>query len=753
MGIKVLAAALMVFGLSAKALSQKLMGLVVQKNEKGLEEPLQGANVFWLNSASATTTRSNGIFLIDRAQDAEKLVISFVGFVTDTVTVGRQANLKIILIPGRSLNEVTVEGWRPSVRSDPRSTINSLTMNEKELFKAACCNLSESFETNPAVDVAFTDAITGTKQIQMLGLSGPNTMVSVENIPGVRGLASVQGIQFIPGPWINSIQLTKGTGSVVNGYESIAGQINVELKKPQESDKVYVNGYMNSSGRTEANLIYTKQTSKKWGTTFLVHGNIRPLEMDQNKDSFLDFPKGQQVNFINRWIFNSGTGWLGQFSAKFLTDKKIGGQTGYVEDRDKFTTNRYGLGINTNRYEIMGKMGYVFPDKPYKSFGMQIDGVSHQQDSYFGFNIYDGQEQSVYANGIYQSIIGSTRSKFKTGLSFLFDKYQEALNRAISSPSFAKMNFNRTEIVPGAFFEYTYDNLSWFSVVAGARVDQHNLFGTFFVPRLHMKFDITPETILRVSGGKGIRVANILAENSGFLASARSVVLSQLQSTKAYGFRPDKAWNFGGNLNHTFSLWNRTGVINIDYFYTTFQNQAVVDWDRNPQQINFFGLTGKSFSTAGQAQVDYQVITRFDLRMAYRWVDVKTDYLDGRRMRPLVPRDRAFMNLAYATRNHWKADFTIQRIGSQRLPVTSSNPIPYQLQSNSPSYFLLNTQVTRDAGKLWSFYVGIENIGNFKLKNPIVSASDPFGPYFDSSMVWGPVFGRMWYAGFRYRVK
>jgi len=739
--------------ISFRTPAQKLLGVVFEKDKNGKEQPLPRANVRWLGTSLGTATRDNGVFLIDRTTESNRLVISYVGFVTDTLQVNDENNIKIELKSNETLQEVTVEGWRPSTYNNSLSSINTIEMSQKELFKAACCNLSESFETNPSVDVAFTDAITGTKQIQMLGLSGQNTMISLENMPGVRGLAASQGIQLIPGSWINSIQVTKGVGSVINGYESIAGQINVELKKPQESDKIFANAFVNSAARTEANLVYTAHASKKWATTFLVHGSIRPLEMDKNHDSFMDFPKGHQVNFINRWTYNSGNGWLGQISLKYLTDEKTGGQMGFTS-QDKFTTNRYGFAINTNRYELTGKLGYQFPKKLYKSFGLQLNALQHNHNSYFGFNVHNANEQSAYANLIYQSIISNTFHKFKTGLSFLYDNYNETLkmNRA-DSVIYPIMNFNRTEYVPGAFFEYSYDDTKKFSLVAGVRVDHHNLFGNFFVPRIHAKYNFTETTILRASMGRGIRVANIFIENPGFLASSREVVLSNTQTKYAYGFRPDDAWNYGLNFLQEFTLDYRPGSFSLDYFYTNFKNQAVIDWDKNPQQINFFGLNGKSFSHSIQAQIDYQLIRRFDVRIAYRWVDVETDYLTGRKMRPLVPRDRAFINLAYKTKNNWAFDYTINRIGQQRLPNTASNPSDYQLKSFSDAYILMNTQVTKDMGSKWSAYIGVENITNYKLSNPIVSASQPFGRYFDSSMVWGPVFGRMWYAGVRYKIK
>jgi outer membrane receptor for ferrienterochelin and colicins len=734
----------------AQAQAQKILGLVVEKTATGETQPLPGATVHWLGTTTGTTTKDNGVFMIDRLPGSDKLVVSFVGFRADTILISDQTNVKVELISDEVLQEVTVQGWRPTTRLDQSSAINVAIMDEKELFKAACCNLSESFETNPSVDVAYTDAVTGTKQIQMLGLSGPNTMISLENMPGVRGLASSQGIQFIPGSWINSIQVTKGVGSVVNGYESIAGQINVELKKPQESDKVFVNGYVNNSRRSELNLVFTTQTGKKWATTLLLHGSVRPAEMDQNGDSFMDFPTGAQVNLVNRWVYNSGNGWLGQLSFKYLKDDKQGGQVGYNPDADKFTTNRYGLEINTDRVEFVGKLGYQFPGKPWQSVGFQLNGIYHNHESYYGFNIHDANERSIYANLIYQGIIGSTNHKFKTGASFLYDDFDEILDQTAFQRVY---DFGRREVVPGVFAEYTYSYLDKVNVIAGARVDYHNLFGVLFVPRLHASYSVSPTTSFRASVGRGIRVANIITENTGFLASARALTLTNTQSQFGYGFKPDKAWNYGLNFSQDFTLDYRGGSFVVDYFYTSFDNQAVVDFDSNVRQLNVFGLQGKSFAHSFQAQLDYQLARRFDLRLAYRYVDVQTDYLSGRLQRPLIPRERAFLNLAYKTKSNWVFDYTIQRVGTQRIPQTGENPIDHQLPSLSDPYWMMNAQVTKDIGERWSLYVGVENLTNFKLEDPIISAHDPFGPYFDSSMVWGPVFGRMFYGGFRYRIK
>lgn len=756
--IRVLLCAITLFMTMGVAHAQKIMGLVVEKNAKGVEEPLAGANVVWLGTAQGTSTEANGVFMIDPLEGATHLVISYVGYRSDTITFNPQTRIKVVLVPNDLLDEVTVVGWKPSSGIDHTRGINTTVMTEKELFKAACCNLSESFETNPSVDVAFTDAITGTRQIQMLGLAGPNTMISIENMPGVRGLASSQGIQFIPGTWINSIQVTKGTGSVINGYESIAGQINVELKKPEESERLYVNGYVNNAARSELNVNYTAHVGEKWATTFLLHGSTRPFEMDSNDDSFLDFPTGSQFNAINRWVYNDGKGLLAQVGVKLLSDVKLGGQTDFRAE-DKFTNNRFGFEIDTKRYETWGKVGYQFNGKPYKSIGFQWSVMQHDHASFYGFNEHDANEKSIYANLIYQSIIGSTNHKFKTGASFLFDRVDETfanqqMDIIYRDTPVNSIDFNRKEFVPGVFMEYNYDAGGKFSAIAGLRLDHHNLFGPLYTPRLHLRYNATETTTLRVSGGRGIRLANLLTESTGVLASARQFVFTGLQANYAYGYKPDMAWNYGVNLVQDFTLDYRPGAITVDYFYTDFENQVVLDMDYSTREARFFGLTGRSYSQSFQFQVDYELIRRFDLRMAYRWLDVQTDYTNGRLTRPLIPQHRAFVNLAYETKNRWKFDYTVQVLGKQRIPNTSENLLQYQREAYSTSYMLMNAQVTKDIKEKWSVYLGVENINNFTLDNPIVAADDPFGLHnnFDSSLVWGPIFGRMVYAGFRFRM-
>lgn len=720
-------------------------GVVMESNKKGSFNPLIGASVVWLHSGIGTATDSTGVFVIKHTGDDNRLVISYAGYQPDTITVSNMHDVKVILASEKKLAEVLVTSKQRSTYISLLSPVRTQIMSERELFKAACCNLSESFETNPSVDVSYNDAVTGSKQIQLLGLSGNYTQLTVENMPGPRGIATPLGLNSIAGPWIESIQLTKGTGSVANGYESIAGQINVELKKPEKSESVFANAYVNDFGKTDLNLNLSKKIGSKWSTALLLHDDFNNNNtIDFNKDGFRDLPTGNQFNFVNRWKYDNGQGLLLQFGVKALTDNKTGGEVEYDPKKDKLTQNNYGLGIKTNRYEAFAKIGYVFPAKKYKSIGLQLSGINHKQDSYFGQTTYDAKQKNFYSNLLYQSIIGNTNHKFRTGLSFLYDEYDEKFNAA---------DYKRKEIVPGAFFEYTYDYLSKFSIIAGIRTDHNNLFGWFVTPRLNVKYEPVKGTVIHVSAGRGQRTANIFAENTSVFASARQVNIVNAAADKAYGLNAEVAWNKGISVDQKLKLFKRDASFAVDFYRNDFTNQVVVDME-NAGQINFYNLKGKSYSNSLQAELNAEPLKHLEVRIAYRYFDVKTDYNGKLLQRPLIAANRAFTNLAYSI-NGWKFDYTINYIGQKRIPGTDSNPPQYRRAKKSPGYHLMAAQITKSFGKTnpIDFYIGAENLTNFFQKDAIIATDNPFNSYFDASLLWGPLSGRMFYIGWRLKIK
>lgn len=720
-----------------------IKGVVLEEDNKGSFKPMAGANVVWAGTNSGTTTDENGVFNINH--NGDRLIVSYTGYSSDTISVLPTKELKIILATGKQLNEVKVTSSRASTYISTADPYRTQNITQKELFKAACCNLSESFETNPSVDVSYNDAVTGSKQIQLLGLAGIYTQLTVENLPGPRGLATSLGLNSIPGTFIESIQLNKGTGSVANGYESIAGQINVELKKPVTTERLYANIYANDFGRTDVNLNLTQKTGTKWSTTLLLHNDyFNNKKLDFNNDGFRDLPTGNLFSAVNRWSYDNSKGLMTQFGIKFLGDKKTGGQVAYNPTKDKFTTNNYGLEINTKRIEGFGKIGYVFPQKKYHSIGLQLSAFDHRQHSYFGMTNYNAQQQNFYSNLIYQSIINTTAHKFRTGLSFVYDKYNEDFNAN---------NYKRTEIVPGAFFEYTFTPSDKFDVVAGIREDYNTIYGWFTTPRLNARYEPVKGTIIRASVGRGQRTANIFAESNGVFASSRQINIIAASAGGAYGLEPEVAWNKGISVDQKLKLFNRAATIGADFFRNDFTNQVVADVE-DPRQIKFYNLEGKSYSNSFQAELSFIPIQQLDVKLASRMFDVKTTYSNQLLQKTLTAQNRAFANLAYETKG-WKFDYTVSYSGKKRLPSTEANPAEYQRSSYSPSFVTMNAQVSKTLGKKNPFdiYIGGENLTNYYQKNAIIAATQPFSQYLDASMIWGPITGRMIYAGMRFRIK
>ena len=726
----------------------KISGMIMEANEKNEHIGLAGANVFWLNTSIGTVTDIDGKFTIPYSKEYQKLVISYVGFKTDTLTITKPIMVHHWLKPTTDLDEVTLTSRKQATAKSYLQSQNISIVSSDELLKAACCNLSESFETNPSIDVNFADAITGTRQIKMLGLTTPYILIATENIPSIRGASQAYGLSFIPGTWIESIQITKGAGSVVNGYESIAGQINAELVKPTKDDKLYVNFYGSGNARYELNTHLNTPLNDKWSTGLYLHGNIRDKKFDNNDDSFLDMPLQKQVNLMNRWQYtNPEKGFVSFINFKFLNDEKQTGQFDFDPKTDKLTTNNWGSEIDTKRYEVSAKLGYVNPDIPWQSLGIQTAFSSHKQDSYFGLNVYNITHNSIYANAIYNSIISDSRHKIKTGISYTYDLYDELVNVT---------EFNRNENSVGAFFEYTFDNLEKINLTAGIRVDEHNLLGFFVTPRVHVRYTPWEKSALRASFGRGKRSANIFAENQNLFATSRQINILNTNGS-IYGLDPEIAWNYGVSFLQGFNLFGRKADVTLDYYRTDFTNQVVVDYE-NPQEINFYNLSGKSYANSFQLEFNYNAFEGFDLRTAYKLYDVKTQYNSGKLEKPLTPKHRLFANMSYETKakengSQWKFDTTYNWLGEQRFSSTETNPVEYQLPNYSPTVGTLNAQVTKVFSPKFEVYLGGENITNVKQNNPILSSGDPFGPYFDSTFVYGPIFGSNYYIGLRFKIQ
>jgi hypothetical protein len=735
-----------------------LRGVVVEQDAQGRFQPLPMAHVYWMGTQRGTTTNGQGLFALPAHPETRQLVVRYTGYAPDTLFIRDYRHIQVVLRTQERFGLVEVTEQRATSFISRAEARNARVITEGELFKAACCNLSESFETNPSVEVTYTDAASGVKQIQMLGLSGAYVQLLRENLPGIRGLATHYGLALLPGSWIDEMQLTQGVGSVVNGYESLTGQINLEVKKPDYPGRVMLNAYQNQMGRSELNAVITAPLSTKWSSSILLHANRMEGTPDINKDGFVDLPAGRQWNGLLRLHYNNGLGLTGQLAFRGVDDRRRGGQVSYRHELERENQpDVYGLKTGIGQQEAFGKLGYVFPAHKYRSIGFLWSASSTQLDNQFGYRDYYGEQHTRSAQLIYQDILGDPRNRYRAGLSWLNDRFSEWVDTLAvhstaspSRPDSSRLDFMRHERVPGIFTELSLERGKHLWVI-GLRYDQHNLYGGQWCPRLNWKWDVSTTDQLRFSAGRGFRVASVLAEQQGGLVSGRRLIIDRQSDRGAWGLESERAWHLGLHGNHDFRFRYRSARVSMDIQQTWFTGQVVADYDQSPTELHLYSLNGASYSRSAQLEVEVQPRKRMDMRLAYRVQDVQTDYRGGRLSRPLVPRSRGLMNVSWKTKSRWDFDFTLHTYGSKRLPSTVSNPDSLRMRSHSPVYAVGFFQVTKNYDRS-SFYLGIENLTDFRQTDIIVSAQRPFSPFFDASLVWGPAIERMIYVGWRWRL-
>lgn len=643
---------------------------------------------------------------------------------------------------GGDLENVVVVARQAGTRK-LSGAVNGSLITGQELLRAACCNLGESFTTNPSVDVSYSDAATGAKQIKLLGLSGKYVQMLTENIPNYRGAASPFALGYIPGPWMQSIQVSTGSASVKNGYESITGQIDVEFKKPQAPNALNGNVYINSKSKIEANFDGNIHLDKHLSTSILGHYENQFKNHDSNKDGFLDMPKVEQYNLQNRWAW-IGDHYIFQASIKGMKEIRTSGQDGmHAAVNPEY--GLYRIHIGTNRYEVFTKNAFIFDKEHNSNIALILSGTLHEQDADYGFKSYDVNQKNGYASLLFETDF-SSEHKLSTGISLNYDRYNQWYN-LLNEFDATTIKDTQSETVPGAYAQYTYNYNDKLIAMTGIRIDHSNVYGTFVTPRAHIKWAPSDYFSLRLSAGEGYRSNHVLAESNYLLASGRKVVIDD-------NLNQDRAWNFGISTTNNFYINNRKFTLNLEYYFTNFIDQVISDIDTDPTVVHFTNLDGKSYSHTFQADVNYEIFRGLTLTAAYRLNNVKETYHGVRYTKPLTNRWKGLFSSSYKTNlGLWQFDATLQLNGSGRMPT------PYKLSNGTdswkkdyPTYGQLSAQVTRFF-RWGSIYVGGENLTNYKQKNPIINASNPWSNNFDSTLVWGPVEGAMFYAGVRLSVK
>ena len=744
--------------------SQPLTGKVLQVNENGDTVVVANAAAQWLHTSIGAHTDADGKFSLPRTR-TDTLVISFPTFLPDTVVIPAIQNyITVFLNTAHSLNEVSIvarDGSYISVQP-----IFTQVIGTEGLRRAACCNLAESFESSVAIDSEFPDAVSGARQISMLGLAGTYTQILLENVPYIRMLAHQFGLGFVPGSWMESISLSKGTSSVVNGFEAITGQINIDYKKPETNlEKFFMNAYFNSMGRGELamNTRIPVGKDEKVSTNFLVFLADQFFKTDMNHDGFMDAPRSRQVNVMNRWDYKAPV-VEGRTMVDFVWDNRFGGQMDFNPNGIMPAVLIYGFTADNKRVDFITKNGFLLNGE-HESIGTILSYTGHWLTSNYGLGkLYDGNQHSVYANVMYSNKFGaSERHKLTAGASLQFDCLNELYENRADLYYFERPHHH--DMIPGVFAEYAYIIDPKLVVMTGMRLDynmvrdrQYSSIWTnnsqlFWTPRVHVKWQATKDLSLRASAGKGYRNAHFFAENQSLMISSRNLHFDS--STEA-----EEAWNAGVSAVWQFNMPGGKASLAVDYFYTYFLQQMIVDLDEDVHGVHYYALNSnyngyhnRSRSHSAQIELTLKPLQRFEILLAYRYNDVRYMRKGVMRQKDMMSPHKALINLNYSTPyDKWKFNINCQIYGPMPLPNTQSNPEPYRRPEVSKPYCLLNAQITKKFRK-WEIYAGGENLLNVKQKDPIVQAENPFGEYFDATMVYMPITGIMGYIGVRVILK
>ena len=754
-------------------------------------QPLVGASVYWAGTTIGASTDAQGAFLLHRVKGYDKLVASYLGFVNDTLDVKNGVDKVAFALrsEGVALEGVVVEGNLSGNFVKRDGIVKGEMISFAGLCKMACCNLAESFENSASVTVGYSDAISGARQIKMLGLAGTYTQILDENRPIMRGLSAPYGLSYTPGMWLNSIQVSKGVASVTAGHEAITGQINLEHRKPTDDERLFVNLYLDDELRPEANVstAFPVTKDKKLSSVILLHGSMDTdaRKMDHNHDGFRDLPKSDQINVANKWLYAADNGTQVRWGWKFVQENRLGGMLDYKNTRTMREAMEkdwdwragdkkmplYGSHIRNRNANGYFKVGMpVGPavydpdeqDEMRSNLAFVADFDHFSEDAYFGLNDYTGNQNSLALNLMYNHYF-TYRSSLIVGVQGHLDYYREKLLNPtpwIAANSVRNYDFDRNEREAGAYAEYTYAIKDKFSIVAGLRGDYNHYYDRFFLtPRGHLKWNITPSTTLRASGGLGYRSTNVITDNIGVLATVREIRLAdfrngRLEYVDLNGLdRMEKALTVGGSLTQTFGLVNPgDATLSFDYFRTQFYNSVVADQEMYADRIVFYDTDGRSYTDTYQIDFSWSPVERLDIFATFRYTDSemtirRADGGTARVERPLVSQYKTLLNIQYATKfRRWVFDATAQLNGPARIPTQTGD---LDDSYYSPRYPMFFAQVSRKVGK-FDIYAGCENIADYRQKDPILNAQDPYDYKFNSMNVWGPLMGRKFYVGLRF---
>lgn len=670
------------------------------------------------------------------------LITRFVGYRPDTLELAQPGYRHIQLAPEAALETVTVQGRREGQYLSTLTPVKTEVVTAAELQKGACCDLAGCFNTNGTVQAATTNVVTNAKELRILGLGGVYNQVLFDGFPLAMATSYTYGMSTLPGPFVEAINISKGANSVLQGWEGITGQINVETKIPDDSPRLFANAYINSFGERQFNAIGTRK-GQKVRQMLAGHAVLPAGRVDRDEDGFLDLPLLQRYSFYYRVHqgYAEDRGWSSSAGARYVHEHRLGGQQGYQAARDNGSAEVYGQWVDFQQPEAWLRLAHRWDERQRMVFF--LSGQYHQQDSWYGLLQYRARQQMANATLQYERM-SARGDDLRMGVSGRYLSLEENLTFKVNPLALPQAgDYLRQDQMAGVFVEqisYFFDRrLTW---IAGLRYDHHQEVGGRWTPRTLVKADPWEGTSIRGSLGYGWRMANVFSENVFLLASNRRVLFTER-------LQPEGAWNSGVNLTQRLEWGRFTGRFGLDYYETHFTNQIFPDYDRAPDLAVMSNFRGTSISRAFQTDLDINHPLGWQIKLAYNYLDVFRDTERGREVLPFNPRHRVMGVVSLTPPGRpWQADAHAHWYGQQQLPSTLGNPEIHQRPNQSDSYSLVTAQFTWRFAR-WDIYGGCENIFDFRQKRPVLGWQDPFGPYFDTAFAWGPTRGREFYLGLR----
>jgi outer membrane receptor for ferrienterochelin and colicin len=706
-------------------------------------EPLTGATVQWKSSKSGVATDENGKFSIaDKTTGERILVFSYLGFKTDEINAGSITDWKMQLIEDNTISTVDITAKSQATRFID-NVIKTEVLGTRELERAACCSLAGCFSTNASVDAQTTNVVTDAKELRILGLSGVYNQILIDGMPLVQGASFTFGAGSIPGTMIEEIFVSKGANSVIQGYEGITGQINIMPKSAAKSERIFLNAFVNSFGESQYNANYIHKR-KNWNNFSTVHGTLPAGEVDGDSDGFQDVAKVKRFSLFNKWVYNNPENQKirSQIGLRFWSENRVGGETSYDQDRDEASGQIYGQAININQADFYTKLNYKLAD--LTSLIWVTSGFIHDQNSIYGQKLYTSDQKNLFSNLVLDHNFGERQHNWKTGLSIRNNNMTETVDFVENPLSWTYAGtYENDYFIPGIFTEGIF-YMDRITLMGGIRADNHGEFGWKTTPRMLIRAELSENTDVRFSAGKGFRRVHLFSERVSVLASNRDIIIED-------EIAPEEAVNFGVNLIQKFQIGGINTILSADGYLTMFQNQVFPDFDRGLGKVFINNFNERSESRTVQLENKWEFSEQVDFKWSYNYQWTARKFENQMLQLPLVPNHKFLTQTSLSTEdNKWQADFTYRWTSSRRLPITDDFPIEYKQPENSPSYSGIDMQITKRWQK-FELYGGIENITNFRQAFPILGSDDPFGPFFDTSFNWGPTKGREFYIGFRYK--